>query len=71
MMGLSPLELTVIALLIVVLFGAKRLPELGSGIGKAISNFKKGYKEAQEIDVTPPSPEQKNNNQEPKGGSAS
>ncbi len=53
MLGLSPLELTVVALLIVVLFGAKRLPELGSGLGKAISNFRNSYKEEQALDVTP------------------
>jgi sec-independent protein translocase protein TatA len=29
------------------------LPELGSGLGKAISNFKRSYKESAEIDVTP------------------
>ena len=53
MMGLSPLELGVIAIVIVLLFGTRRLPELGSGLGKAISNFRKTYKEGQAIDVTP------------------
>lgn len=53
MLGLSPLELAVILLVIVLLFGTKRLPELGSGLGKAISNFKKSYKESTAIDVTP------------------
>ena len=55
MLGLSPMELTVIALVVVLLFGTKRLPELGSGIGKAITNFKKAYREGTEIDVTPKS----------------
>jgi sec-independent protein translocase protein TatA len=50
---LSPVELTVVGLLVVLLFGTKRLPELGSGLGKAISNFKRSYKETNEIDVTP------------------
>ena len=53
MLGLSPFELGIILLVVVVLFGAKRLPELGSGMGKAISNFRKSYKEEQAIDVTP------------------
>lgn len=53
MLGLSPLELIVIGLLVVLLFGTKRLPELGSGLGKAINNFKKSYREGNEIDVTP------------------
>jgi len=50
---LSPLELGVVGLLVVLLFGTRRLPELGSGLGKAISNFKRSYREAGEIDVTP------------------
>lgn len=53
MLGLSPLEIAVIAVVIVLLFGTKRLPELGSGLGQAISNFKKSYKEGGAIDVTP------------------
>jgi sec-independent protein translocase protein TatA len=59
MLGLSPLELAVIALVIVLLFGTKRLPELGAGLGKAITNFKKSYREGSEIDVTPKPPEEK------------
>lgn len=43
MFGISPLELCIILFILVVLFGAKRMPELGSGLGKAISNFKKAY----------------------------
>ena len=58
MLGLSPLELGVVALVIVLLFGTKRLPELGSGVGKAITNFKKAYREGTEIDV-PPKPADK------------
>lgn len=52
---LSPLELSVVALVVVLLFGTKRLPELGSGLGKAISNFKSSYKEEAALDVTPKS----------------
>ena len=53
MFGLGPLELGIILAIVVVLFGAKRLPELGSGIGKAIKNFKGGMSGNDEIDVTP------------------
>ncbi len=53
MFGLGPLELGIILAIVVVLFGAKRLPELGSGIGKAIKNFKSGMSGNDEIDVTP------------------
>lgn len=50
--GLGPFEIAIIAVVVVLLFGTRRLPELGSGLGKAISNFKKGYKESDAIDVT-------------------
>lgn len=52
-MGLSPLELAVVVVVVVLLFGVKRLPELGSGMGQAISNFKKSYKDATAIDMSP------------------
>lgn len=51
MFGLGTQELIIIFLIIMVLFGGSRLPEIGSGIGKAIKNFKKAT--ADEIDVTP------------------
>lgn len=54
MFNMSPMELVVVALVIVLLFGTKRLPELGTGLGKAISNFRKSFKD-QAIDVTPES----------------
>lgn len=53
MLGLSPVELAVVALLFVLFFGTRRLPELGSGFGKAISNFKKSYHDSNTIDVSP------------------
>jgi len=37
-------ELIVILLIVVVLFGASRLPQLGRGMGEAITNFKRGLK---------------------------
>ena len=53
MLGLSPMELLVIVGVIVLLFGARRLPELGSGIGQAIGNFKKAYRDSTTLDVSP------------------
>ena len=38
---IGPMEILVIVLAIVLLFGIKRLPEIGSAIGKAIRGFKK------------------------------
>ena len=53
MFGLGMPELLVILVIVVVIFGARRLPEIGSGLGKAIKNFKLGVSERGEIDVTP------------------
>ena len=53
MFGLSMQELLVILVIVIVLFGATRLPEIGKGVGQAIKNFKKGVSEPDEIDVTP------------------
>jgi sec-independent protein translocase protein TatA len=53
MFGLGTQELIIILIIIVILFGATRLPQIGSGIGQAIKNFKKGVREEDEIDVTP------------------
>ena len=44
MFGLGFQELVVILLIVVVLFGASRLPQLGKGLGEGISNFKRGLK---------------------------
>lgn len=41
---LGPAELIVIFLIVLVLFGATRLPQLGRGLGEGISNFKRGLK---------------------------
>ncbi len=45
MFGLGFGELVVILFVVVLLFGGKKLPELGKSMGKAISNFKAGMNE--------------------------
>ena len=41
MFGIGMPELVIILVIIMVIFGAGKLPEIGSGMGKAIKNFKK------------------------------
>jgi sec-independent protein translocase protein TatA len=53
MFGLGLPELLIILVIVVLLFGAGRLPQIGSGIGEGIRNFKKSMKEKGEVDVTP------------------
>jgi len=43
-------ELIIVLLIFVLLFGAKKLPELGSSIGKGIKNFKRGIDDASDED---------------------
>jgi len=49
MMGIGFPELFVILLIIMIIFGAGKLPEIGSAFGNSIKNFKKSMKEADEI----------------------
>jgi TatA/E family protein of Tat protein translocase len=42
-MGLKPFEILLILAVLLLLFGASRLPQLGSSLGSAIRNFKKGF----------------------------
>jgi len=53
MFGIGTTELLILLVIVIVIFGARRLPELGSGLGKAIKNFKSGISGKDEIDVTP------------------
>ena len=62
--GFGVWELLIILVIVLVIFGAKKLPEIGGGIGQAISNFKRATNEPDEIDVTPKSEEDKDKEKE-------
>jgi sec-independent protein translocase protein TatA len=66
MFGLGIQELLIILVIVLVLFGATRLPEIGRGLGQAIRNFKKGVSEPDELNVTPkkPLPDEKEKKEE-------
>jgi sec-independent protein translocase protein TatA len=53
-MGLGFGEIVLILFVVLLVFGAGRLPTLGDSMGKALRNFKKAATGQNEIDVTPP-----------------
>ena len=53
MFGLGLPELLVILVIVLLIFGANRLPSIGSGLGKAIRDFKNSVTGKDAIDVTP------------------
>ena len=62
MFGLGVGELLIILVIVLIIFGAGKLPEIGEGLGKGIRSFRKAVKTPDEIDVTP--------EQEPEEGSS-
>ncbi|MBT4791821.1 MAG: twin-arginine translocase TatA/TatE family subunit [Halobacteriovoraceae bacterium] len=50
MFGLGSTELIVIAFIVVLLFGGRKLPQLGRSMGSAITNFKKGLNDPNQED---------------------
>ncbi|HNS31851.1 MAG TPA: twin-arginine translocase TatA/TatE family subunit [bacterium] len=48
MFNMGPGELIVILIILLLLFGAKRLPEIGRAMGKSLGEFKKGMSESKE-----------------------
>ena len=49
-------EILLIIFIILLLFGAKKLPELSRSIGKSLGEFKKGQREGEEPDEIEPEP---------------
>jgi sec-independent protein translocase protein TatA len=56
--GIGMPELLIILVIVFIIFGANKLPQIGEGLGRGIRNFKKNVKEKEEIDVSPKGPEQ-------------
>jgi sec-independent protein translocase protein TatA len=50
MLGLRMPELLLILAVVVLLFGANKLPQLGQGLGEGLKSFKKAFREAKEDD---------------------
>ena len=45
-------EILILAVIIIVVFGSSKIPQLGKGLGEGIRNFKKGVRGEGDIDVT-------------------
>ena len=55
-LGMGPMELGIILLVVLVIFGPKNLPKLGSAIGKTVKNVREGMEEG-DSEVTPAEPQ--------------
>jgi sec-independent protein translocase protein TatA len=53
MFGLGATELLIIFAMILVIFGAGKLPEIGGALGKGIKNFRRAAEGKEEIEVKP------------------
>jgi sec-independent protein translocase protein TatA len=51
MFGFGIIEIVIVLIIVIVLFGASRLPEIGRGVGEALKNFKKSISETPENDA--------------------
>lgn len=53
MFGLGIGELLIILVMVLIVFGVGKLPEIGDGLGRGIRSFRKAIKTPDEIDITP------------------
>ncbi|MCL2669313.1 MAG: twin-arginine translocase TatA/TatE family subunit [Syntrophaceae bacterium] len=53
MFGIGVPELLIILVIVLIIFGAGKIPEIGSALGRGIKNLRKATLEPNEIDVTP------------------
>jgi len=52
-MGIGTTELIVVLVIVLLVFGSTKLPQLGDGLGRAIKNFKRSVNNQNELDVSP------------------
>ncbi len=62
MFGLGVQELLIIMVIVIIVFGASRLPQIGDGMGKMISNFRKSTTKPAEVTEEKPDEEDKSIN---------
>ncbi|NLT21745.1 MAG: twin-arginine translocase TatA/TatE family subunit [Syntrophorhabdus sp.] len=65
MFGLGMPELIIILVIVILIFGAGRISEIGGAIGKGIKGFKKSVNEPESIDVTPDQKDKQEKDKDP------
>ena len=63
-MGISPWQLLIVLLIIVLIFGTKKLRNIGGDLGGAVKNFKKSIKDESQSEESEESEESETNNSE-------
>jgi sec-independent protein translocase protein TatA len=76
MFGMGPTEMIIVLLIILLVFGAKRIPEIAKGLGQGITEFKRAAKEVTDeiemaTDSTSPRPKNELKNQSNKSENSS
>lgn len=56
-MGISPVQIGIILLIVVLIFGTKKLKNMGGDLGEAVKGFKKGIKDEDKAEITEETPE--------------
>ena len=51
-MGISPVQIGIILLIVVLIFGTKKLKNIGGDLGEAVKGFKKGIKDEDKAEIT-------------------
>jgi sec-independent protein translocase protein TatA len=64
-MGIGTTELILILAVVMIIFGAGKLPEVGSALGKGIRGFKKALNDKEEINITPLARDEEGRQHEP------